>query len=725
MLKTALTALLLALVGTQAMKAQEAYVVYQETATDTIMTFYYDNAKSEKTDKVFNITNKTYPEWYSDGSNAKVTKVVFDPSFADARPTYCENWFQAMARLTSIEGIENLNTERVTSMWRMFEGCSSLTSLDVSHFDTRNVKSMAFMFYDCTSLTSLDVSHFDTSNVTDMRNIFCGCSSLTSLDVTNFDTSNVTTMSYMFAHCPGLTTLDVTHFDTRNVKSMLAMFLYCSGLTTLDVTHFDTRNVTDMGLMFQGCSSLTSLDVRNFDTSNVKAMTSMFRDCSSLTSLNVRNFDTRNVVAMSMMFYNCSKLYFLDLSSFDTGNVTTMWAMFDDCSMLWTIDLSNSDTSNVTDMENMFDGCGGLTTLDLSTFDTHKVQKMGHMFWGCDDLTTITVSDLWTTAAVTSSDYMFFNDVKLVGGAGTKYSSNHYDAEYARIDGIDGKPGYLTGVDVEPLSYANLANGRLTFYFDRKHHSRYGLNMPLNKGTNRPFWAEKAVEVTDVVFDVSFDKYLPPTTIGWFSDMTNLKSITHIDYLHTDTVTNMRAMFFNCSSLESVDLSTLNTERVTNMRDMFSGCTAMKTIDLSNFDTRQVTNMMQMFGYCPNLTRINAGDNWSTDNVELGMLMFVGCEKLHGGKGTRYSPDHVDSDYARIDGGPDAPGYLSRITDVIVGDVNDDGEVGIGDIVAITNVMAGITTDADIVARADVNGDDDIGIGDIVAITNIMAGVNN
>ena len=56
------------------------------------------------------------------------------------------------------------------------------------------------------------------------------------------------------------------------------------------------------------------------------------------------------------------------------------------------------------------------------------------------------------------------------------------------------------------------------------------------------------------------------------------------------------------------------------------------------------------------------------------------------------------------------------------GDVNTDGTVGIGDIVAITNVMAGITTDPAIVKRADVNGDGTVGIGDIVAITNIMAG---
>jgi hypothetical protein len=75
-------------------------------------------------------------------------------------------------------------------------------------------------------------------------------------------------------------------------------------------------------------------------------------------------------------------------------------------------------------------------------------------------------------------------------------------------------------------------------------------------------------------------------------------------------------------------------------------------------------------------------------------------------------------------------GYLSaqNAPDVITagyarGDVNGDGTVGIGDIVAITNIMAGIETNPDYIARADVNGDQSIGIGDIVTITNIMAGI--
>lgn len=65
------------------------------------------------------------------------------------------------------------------------------------------------------------------------------------------------------------------------------------------------------------------------------------------------------------------------------------------------------------------------------------------------------------------------------------------------------------------------------------------------------------------------------------------------------------------------------------------------------------------------------------------------------------------------------------VTDVtkklIIGDVNDDGDVGIGDIVTITNYMAGMTN-CTMLEKADVNGDGEVGIGDIVTITNIMAG---
>ena len=104
--------------------------------------------------------------------------------------------------LTEVEGLSQLDTSNVTKMQFMFNGMSSVTSLDVSGFDTSNVTDMEYMFRHMSSVTSLDLSNFDTSNVTDMSYMFDDMGSVTSLDLSNFDTSKVTTMSNMFADTP-------------------------------------------------------------------------------------------------------------------------------------------------------------------------------------------------------------------------------------------------------------------------------------------------------------------------------------------------------------------------------------------------------------------------------------------------------------------------------------------------------------------------------------------
>jgi hypothetical protein len=62
---------------------------------------------------------------------------------------------------------------------------------------------------------------------------------------------------------------------------------------------------------------------------------------------------------------------------------------------------------------------------------------------------------------------------------------------------------------------------------------------------------------------------------------------------------------------------------------------------------------------------------------------------------------------------------------VIKGDVNGDGQVGIGDIISVTNYMASGTESGFTLEQADVNGDGQVGIGDIISISNIMAGNSN
>ena len=285
--------------------------------------------------------------------------------------------------------LSNVNTENVIDMFRMFQGCYSLTSLDLSSLDTRNVTNMGMMFGVCSALTNLDLSGFDTRNVTNMSEMFFYCTSLASLGLSSFDTRNVTDMKRMFEECHSLTSLDLSSFYTRDVANMNRMFLNCKSLTSLDLSSFDTRNVTDMEFMFGGCSSLTSLDLSSFDARSVTNMYCMFSGCSALASLDLSSFDTKNVTDMNSMFYNCQSLTSLDLSSFDTKNVTDMSSMFYNCQSLTSLDLSSFDTKNVTDMIFMFGDCKSLISLNLSGFDTRTVTKMDYMFDQCDNLKEI------------------------------------------------------------------------------------------------------------------------------------------------------------------------------------------------------------------------------------------------------------------------------------------------------------------------------------------------
>ena len=365
------------------------------TPTGTLNVDYYDADKTDSPDP--NITYK----WGGSAVNAQITTVVFEPSFNSARPTSCRYWFYRMSNLTSIIGIEYLNTSEVTNMSGMVFGCSSLTSLDVTNFDTSNVKYTRSMFSNCDSLPSLDVTNFDTSKVTDMEGMFGGCNSLTSLDVTNFDTSQVTNMSDMFFGCSSLPSLDVTNFDTSKVKKMSGMFYNCSSLPSLDVTNFNTSQVTDMSAMFGNCYSLPSLDVTNFNTSKVINMSDMFGGCSSLSSLDVTNFDTSQVTDMSWMFSGCSSLSSLDVTNFNTSQVTNMEGMFFACDLLQSIDVTNFNTSNVTNMKNMFRQCQSLISLDLRNFDTKNVENMNSMFYICRQLKCIVFGKDFSTEKIT------------------------------------------------------------------------------------------------------------------------------------------------------------------------------------------------------------------------------------------------------------------------------------------------------------------------------------
>ena len=682
----------------------EAYACY--TPDNTTLTFYYDNQRSSRTGRTYDLnTGSNDTGWDTDDTKYDVTEVVFASTFAKVRPTTTYDWFYMMTNLRSITGISYLNTSEVTNMAHMFNGCSRLTSLDVSGFSTAKVTNMRSMFRSCSGLTSLDLSRFNTSKVTDMYSMFDGCSNLRTIYVINWSTAVVTSSDDMFYDCSRLvggkgTTYDSSHTDKAyaHIDGGPSNPGYFTHIAPQPYACYTPDNTT---LTFyydnsRGIRSGTTYDLN--------------------TGSNDAGWDTDGTKS------NVTKVVF-DPSFVDARPTTT----FDWFYMMNNLEsitgISYLNTSEVTNMGHMFNSCYRLTSLDLSGFNTSKVTAMNCMFYDCRNLQTIYVGTGWSTAAVTNSDNMFKYCSCLVGGQGTTYSPSHVDAAYAHLDGGPSNPGYFT-IGTEAYACYTPSNTTLTFYYDKQRSSRTGTTYDLNMGKDIPSWYFDGIceYVTKVVFNSSFATARPTSTHAWFNEMPNLQSITGMkEYLNTNEVTNMSYMFYECSSLTSLDLSSFNTSKVTDMYCMFPECTGLTSLDLSSFNTANVTNMEDMFNSCFNLQTIYVSNGWSTAVVTSSYEMFYDCTRLVGGQGTTYDANHIDAAYAHIDGGASNPGYFSEKGGTFLrGDVNGDGQVKINDVTALINYLLSGDASGVNLQAADCNQDGNVKIGDVTALINYL-----
>lgn len=112
------------------------------------------------------------PAWKN--ISESITKVVFDKSFADARPATTSEWFRNMTNLKSVEGIENLNTSKTRSMQFMFGGCTSLKTLNISNFIVNQSTDIYQMLSGCTGLRNLYVGDNDFSGLNSTYGAFYG-----------------------------------------------------------------------------------------------------------------------------------------------------------------------------------------------------------------------------------------------------------------------------------------------------------------------------------------------------------------------------------------------------------------------------------------------------------------------------------------------------------------------------------------------------------------------
>ena len=146
---------------------------------------------------------------------------------------------------------------------------------------------------------------------------------------------------------------------------------------------------------------------------------------------------------------------------------------------------------------------------------------------------------------------------------------------------------------------------------------------------------------------------------------------------------NYSMLFCKCGRIQSLDLSAMNLAKASDMSQMFGGCSSLKninfgsaeispdrttymfencksleTLDLTNFNADEIAFMPNMFSGCDNLTAILVSYPWNTYHAKGSAGVFQSCEKLVGGNGTAFDPEHTDWTYACVDT-PETPGYLT------------------------------------------------------------------
>ncbi|MBR2888575.1 MAG: BspA family leucine-rich repeat surface protein, partial [Bacteroidales bacterium] len=526
-------------------KGDPVYVLKDPYAIvkDGTATFYYGDNKPEGALALTQYTDKSV-----------ITQVVFHESFKEYYPISCESWFAGFSNLTEITGMDKyLNTTKVQTMESMFNGCSSLKSLDLSSFSTAKLTDADYMFSSCSNLRTIFVGDGwqKTSGYNDLS-MFNGCGKLYGGKGTHCEES-----SNKYARIDG--GYENPGYFTKKGETPNAPYV----------------------IIKSGTATFYYGDYYKYE------------DPLLLQSVKLWDNDTRASIT-KVVFDKSFKDYFpTSCKSWFEGlqNLTEISGMSD-----------YLNASQVADMSNMFKDCKILKTIDLSGLNTDKVKNMSGMFNGCSKLNAVFADNSWTTINVSDYADMFGYCPRLYGGKGTHCEES--DIKYAIIDGTDGKPGYFTKsgdpayVSTIPKAYAIVEDGTATLY--------YGLNNDddILLLQNDELWSnELRSSVTKVVFHESFKDYKPKSCYAWFYEFSNLTEITGMkDYLNTSEVEDMAQMFNGCAKLKSIDLSGFDTKKVTTMRGMFNKCSNLRTIFVDEgWSIASVTEYDNMFADSPKL----------------------------------------------------------------------------------------------------------------------------
>jgi len=668
--------------------SNEVYTEYKSSTHELI--YYYDALRTTRygVTEAYNPSAIRFKDYHED-----VTKVIITPSMKNRTLSsmrrlfnggYANGKHYALKNVTTIEGMENLNTSQTTDMSYMFLNCEKLTAIDLKGFNTEKVTDMGYMFSDCRALTELDLTGFNMSGVENASGMFSNCKALTTIHCGE-NWSKYSQMKHsaeMFLGCTSLVGGINTYYsesyktdktlarvdegrygdnrgyftDVKRVYSAYdedtktLTFYYDSHFEAMR-NQYETVNWEDPIYGMVGYPCVEKYGEKYRFAAYAKDVKTIVIDPSmkdaALTSMKGLFYGGVRV-SDDVLLENVTSITGID--NLNTSQVKNMSQMFRGLHSLKNLNLSSFYTADVTDMSEMFSFCESLTEIDLTSFNVSNVKDMSHMFLMCSKLRTIYSTKDWAEDAKDATSLrMFYGCTNLEGSAGTKFNEANMDINRARMDGLNYKLGYFSG-KTEIYTVYDASTQTLTYKYNA-YRSVETKPTEVYDPVGNPYavrFQDYSTSIKKIVIDASMAD-------------APLKSTVYMFYGGFDGNTFKAYPLKNVT--EITGLKYLNTAEVTTMQGMFMGC-GVQYLNLSLFDMNKVKDVSYMFTDCSNLEAVMCVGDWKMlKNLKASDDMFSGCDNLQGGKGTAYSSANpTDMTYANTDGFNEKPGYFTALT---------------------------------------------------------------
>ena len=525
----------------------------------------------------------------------------YGPSYKDLNSVTIPSSVTSIGTYAFLRGLSSINVD---------EGNQAFTSVDGVLFNKDMSKLIAY------PANKEDASYIIPNSVTVIENGAFSRAKCTSLTIPNSVTTigesafySTSISSYMIPSSVssiGVEAFDLARCSSIDVEDGNLQYTSNDGvLFNKDMTTLIYYPCKKPGESYTIPNSVTTIDIDAFHASyNLTSVTIP----NSVTSIGER------------AFFDCNKLASLDIPS----SVTSIGrSAFRECDVLTSMIIP--DHVPVINFS-ILSLCKSLTTVTLGS----GVTSIGNsIFANSENLKDVYCHavDVPQTNSSTFKDTPIENITLHVPAASLEtYKATEPWSKFGTILPIGDSPA----VQAEPYAVLSEDNTVLTFYYDGNKVERNGMDIvPIENVYMSDFaWSDHRENITTAVFDPSFANCTSITsTAWWFFNCKKMASITGIEYLRTDNVTDMQSMFEDCSSLTSLDVSGFNTGNVINMHLMFSGCSKLTSLDISNFKTDNAITLEGLFYGCSGLKSVNV-NGLKTDKVTSMSWLFVNCSSL-------------------------------------------------------------------------------------------------